>query len=275
MFSERLKPFLLQLSEYAKVHPLDVAPMKSGFAIRMYQVFKAERDRMRKHTQSSVMIYKLDELKQMLGIEGKYKVLKDFRRRVLDVVEREVNTHSPSVQVKYEYIKTNRRVTGVKFLIFDKSKTKQGARQGGGIGSNYAPSEEEIAALTYAQNKAYETLVKFGVYEGIAFKQILPNLKGGDVEGFEDYFIKHALAHFKRWARNQPNKAISAATFVNWWTEQNVFDSENDVFWKLVEKINKDKKKLDEITFENRMEAKKMTKSEFIEWYKGTQKKML
>ena len=50
MFSERLKPFLLQLSEYAKIHPLDVAPMKSGFAIRMYQVFKAERDRMRKHT---------------------------------------------------------------------------------------------------------------------------------------------------------------------------------------------------------------------------------
>jgi hypothetical protein len=27
MFSERLKPFLLQLSEYAKIHPLDVAPM--------------------------------------------------------------------------------------------------------------------------------------------------------------------------------------------------------------------------------------------------------
>ena len=185
-----------------------------------------------------------------------------------------MNTHSQSVQVKYEYIKTNRRVTGVRFLIFDKSKNKQGSKQGG-LENNYAPSEEEIEALSYAQHKAYETLVKFGVYEGIAFKQILPNLKGGDVEGFEDYFIKHALAHFKRWARNQPNKAISAATFVNWWTEQNVFDSENDVFWKLVEKINKDKKKLDDITFENRMEAKKMTKSEFIEWYKGTQKKML
>ena len=80
MFSERLKPFLLQLSEYAKIHPLDVAPMKSGFAIRMYQVFKAERDRMRKHTQTNAMVYTLDELKKMLGIEGKYKVLKDFRR---------------------------------------------------------------------------------------------------------------------------------------------------------------------------------------------------
>jgi hypothetical protein len=83
------------------------------------------------------------------------------------------------------------------------------------------------------------------------------------------------LAHFKRWARNQPNKAISAATFVNWWSEKNVFDSENDVFWKIVEKINNDKKKLDQITFDNRMEAKNMTKGEFINWYKGTQKKML
>jgi plasmid replication initiation protein len=128
MFSERLKPFLLQLSEYAKIHPLDVAPMKSGFAIRMYQVFKAERDRMRRHTQSSTLVYTLDELKNMLGIGGKYKVLKDFRRRVLDVVEREVNTHSPSVQVKYEYIKSKRKVTGVKFLIFDKVKTKSSSK---------------------------------------------------------------------------------------------------------------------------------------------------
>jgi len=274
MFAERLKPFLLQLSEYAKIHPLDVAPMKSGFAIRMYQVFKAERDRMRRHTQSSTLVYTLDELKNMLGIAKKYKVLKDFRRRVLDVVEREVNTHSPSVQVKYEYIKTKRRVTGVKFLIFDKVKIKKQPSESGAA-TNYAPSKEELAQLTYAQEKAYTTLVKFGVYEGIAFKQILPNLKGGDVEGYEDYFIKHALAHFKRWARNQPNKAISAATFVTWWSEKNVFDSENDVFWKIVEKINVDKKKLDQITFDNRVEAKNMTKKEFIDWYKGTQKKML
>ncbi len=274
MFSERLKPFLLQLSEYAKIHPLDVAPMKSGFAIRMYQVFKAERDRMRRHTQSSTLVYTLDELKNMLGIAKKYKVLKDFRRRVLDVVEREINTHSPSVQIKYEYIKTKRRVTGVKFLIFDKVKTKNPPTESGAA-TNYAPSNEELAQLTYAQDKAYTTLVKFGVYEGIAFKQILPNLKGGDVEGYEDYFIKHALGHFKRWARNQPNKAISAATFVTWWSEKNVFDSENDVFWKIVEKINLDKKKLDQITFDNRVEAKNMTKKEFIDWYKGTQKKML
>ena len=140
MFSERLKPFLLQLSEYAKIHPLDVAPMKSGFAIRMYQVFKAERDRMRKHTQTNAMVYTLDELKKMLGIEGKYKVLKDFRRRVLDVVEREINTHSPSVQVKYEYIKTSRRVTGVRFFIFDKAKVKPKAtNEKSGEAGNYAP----------------------------------------------------------------------------------------------------------------------------------------
>ena len=273
MFSERLKPFLLQLSEYAKIHPLDVAPMKSGFAIRMYQVFKAERDRMRKHTQSSAMVYTLDELKKMLGIEGKYKVLKDFRRRVLDVVEREINTHSPSVQVKYEYIKTKRRVTGIRFVIFDKIKIKPtAAKEAGGEANNYAPTEEELSVLTYSQHKAYTNLVKFGVYEGIAFKQILPNIKGGDVEGFEDYFVKHALAHFKRWARNQPNKAISAATFVMWWSEKKIFDAENDVFWKIVEKISTDKKKLDQVTFDNRIEAKNMTKDEFIEWYKKTQK---
>jgi len=273
MFSERLKPFLLQLSEYAKIHPLDVAPMKSGFAIRMYQVFKAERDRMRRHTQSSSLVYTLDALKKMLGIEGKYKVLKDFRRRVLDVVEREVNTHSPGIQVKYEYIKTNRRVTGVKFLIFDKIKSK--TKQGGRGTSDYFPSDAELEKLTYAKSQAYETLVKFGVYEGIAFKQILPNIKGSEVDGYEDYFIKHALAHFKRWARNQPNKAISAATFVSWWTEKEIFSPKNDVFGKIVEKIIKDKKKLDQITFDNRIEAKKMTKQEFINWYKGTQKKML
>jgi len=276
MFSERLKPFLLQLSEYAKIHPLDVAPMKSGFAIRMYQVFKAERDRMRKHTQTNAMVYTLDELKKMLGIEGKYKVLKDFRRRVLDVVEREINTHSPSVQVKYEYIKTSRRVTGVRFLIFDKPKDKpKQSNAKSGESNNYAPSKEELNVLSYSQTKAYNMLVKFGVYEGIAYKQIVPIITGGEIDGFEDYFVKHALSHFKKWARVQPNKAISAATFVNWWTEKKVFNADNDVFWKIQEKINHDKKKLDQATFDNRMEAKNMTKKEFIEWYKGTQSKMM
>ena len=157
------------------------------------------------------------------------------------------------IRDRYEYIKTKRRVTGVRFLIFDKikrssSKNKEG---GGEDKKGYAPSEAELDILTFAQRNAYDNLVKFGVYEGIAFKNILPNLKGGDIEGFEDYFIKHALAHFKRWARQQTSKEISAATFVKWWNEADVFSHNQDVFWKIVEKVNKDKKKIDQTTLDN------------------------
>ena len=91
-FSEILKPFLLNLKEYVKLNPVDVLKMRSAYTIRMYQIFKAEFDRVGKLRQAKVT-FTLIELKELLSIEDKYNSgdLKDFRNRVLNKIRDEVN----------------------------------------------------------------------------------------------------------------------------------------------------------------------------------------
>ena len=49
LFSSDLKPFLLQLKEYAQINRLEVAKMRSAYSIRLFQVFKAQREKFRRH----------------------------------------------------------------------------------------------------------------------------------------------------------------------------------------------------------------------------------
>jgi len=262
MFAERMKPFLLELNQYVRLNAIEVMNMKGKHAIRMYQIFKAEREKTKKFRSITLVSYRLDELKTILGVSGKYKVLKDFRRNVLEPIEREINEFSEEISISYEYIKTRRKVTGVEFYIFDKKiiSLDKGVE-------NYKPSGKDIDSLSRAKLHAYKKMIEFGIYEGIAFKQILPNIKGGDVEGYEDLFLEKAMNHFKKRARQQKTKKESAATFVNWWTAKQIFSHDEDVFWKIAEEVNEAKKKMTQEKLDNRSIAKAMTNKEFEDWY--------
>lgn len=265
MFSERLRPFLLSLNEYAKIHPLDVAPMKSGFAIRMYQIFRAERDRTRQYKNVSQLTYDLQELKALLGIPKKYKVLKDFRRRVLEVIKAEINQHSPSITVDFSYRKSGRKVSGIAFKIVDRPLGEKQTPVTKKLSSSH--SALALDKLTWSQANAYELLKAFGVYEGIILKQLLPTIKGGNLVGFEDYFVEEALDHFKKWAIRQNDQSANAAILVSWWHDKGIFTNDSDVFWKINDRVNKRRKNLDTLTADNRQIAKGMTKAKFVQWY--------
>jgi hypothetical protein len=46
-FSHSMKPFLLQLHHYVNIGVLEVVPMRNAHAIRMYSIFKSEKNRMK------------------------------------------------------------------------------------------------------------------------------------------------------------------------------------------------------------------------------------
>ena len=133
VFSEILKPFLIDLKEYVRISVAEVFPMRSGYAIRMFQILKAEYDRLKEHRKSVQIEFSLDELKQLLGIEGKYSYpdFKNFRVRVLDPIRDEINQYSNYIQVAYDYLKSGKKVTGVRFNIVSKGKTDSS-----GVGEN-------------------------------------------------------------------------------------------------------------------------------------------
>jgi len=99
LFSQSLQPFLLNLREYVSINFLEVIPLKSTFSIRMYQVFRAHRDRMAKYQNKSTLQYDLDDFKGLLGVDGKYKDYRNLRKKVLEVIVKEINEHT-SIEVK-------------------------------------------------------------------------------------------------------------------------------------------------------------------------------
>lgn len=282
-FSPDMKPFLLQLHHYVNIGVLEVVPMKNTHAIRMYSMFKSERDRLRGVKDMITMSFTLKELKVLLGIDDKYTGdnFKDFRLYVLDKVRDEINATIPTMTVKYDYIKAGRKITGVKFTIYEKKAVSGGLERPKKketklkkeFSEDYKPNARELDVLNRSKKKAFEKLVDFGIFEGIAYKQIIPNIKGSEFEGYEDIFIEKALLHFEKTAIQATTKELKASTFVTWWTKNKIFES-GDVWAEILEKVTQHKKHLQNTNptaFENRQIARKMTNSEFEEYIKKMQ----
>jgi plasmid replication initiation protein len=252
-FAEDLKPFLLQLREYVRLNRIEIAPMKSSYAIRIFSLLKAHRDKMRKHENVSKLILELQQMKATLGIADKYKTIDNFRRRVVDVAVKEINAYSSSISVTYKTVKEGRRVVGIEFKIKDKEVFIE------------AKNQNQEIDLSRSKLKAYEMLLDFGVHDQIALRRILPDVKGGGLEGFEDYFIEFTIQHFKN-----KSKHPTAATFVTWWTKD-FFQIGTEEWSKIVERVAKIKKKMqreDTNAYDNRMVAKDMSNDDFKKWYR-------
>ena len=252
-FSPDMKPFLLQLHHYVNIGVLEVVPMKNTHAIRMYSIFKSERDRLRGVKDVITMSYSLKELKAMLGIEDKYLKdnFKDFRIYVLDKIRDDINETCPTMIVKYDYIKAGRKIIGVVFTVYEKktiagaleSPKKREVKTKKEPTENYVPNNREVEVLNRSKKKAFEKLVNFGVFDGIAYKKIIPTIKGSEFEGYEDIFIEKAILHFEKTAIQATTKELKASTFVTWWVKNKVFES-GDVWADILEKVVNHKKQI-------------------------------
>ena len=293
VFSEILKPFIIDLKEYVKIGVAEVFPMRSGYAIRMFQLLKAEYDRLKEYKKVVHYEVTLDKLKELLGIEGKYNYpdFKNFRVRVLDPIRDDINEFSNHIQIDYDYLKTGKKVTGIKFIITAKNDkmlkiippsvasslamTSEASNQEKTSKKKKETNQKQLdlSDLTRAQLQAIKLLSDFGVFEGIAVKQILPTIGGSEVVGFEDVFIQKALAYFQKNAKQWNISELGAPTFVVWWHEKKIFDTQSDsgVWGILMEQVAEEKKKMqknDPIAYDNRLMARTMTNVAFEQWYR-------
>ncbi len=233
LFSEDLKPFLLQLNEYAQINRLEAQQMKSGHAIRMFQIFKAQRDRMRRHEKVSKLTYEVNSLKAILGIEGKYPRFNSFRERVLDTIKHEINTYTSLELIDLVYTRSGKKVIALTFVFTEKEKESDTFLEIK-VDPGQAPTEESLAhTFTKSQLRAYKLLVKRNIIPGIAYKQIVPEISRGSSEfvGFEDIYFEFAWAIFEnksnlfqkgsKLTENEVRK--KAGTFVNWFLDNKVF----------------------------------------------------
>lgn len=247
-FSNKLKPFLIDLTEYARISIYDTLRLGSGVAIRLFQLFRAQRDKKAKYEKTSSLSYEIDELKTLLGIEGKYSDIRNFKRDVIETALKQIDKETSIKVLKPIYTKTGRKVTGIKFQF--KDNLRRNIRQSGLI----------VEDLAYAEEKSLHFLIDFGVKEEVALN-LISRIQSSEFKGFEDWYFEEAIKLFLG-KTNQKTKDAKAGTFVKWFVDG--FGSDN--FSSILEATNKRKKALqakDITAWNNRKEAKEMTASEF------------
>lgn len=117
-FHKDMMPYLLELSKqgvfYTHYQLKYILPMKSQYAIRLYEILKSYQ------RNNIEWFFDIDKLKKQLNCES-YKDFKDFRRRVLEPAVAEINEFT-DIKIAWDTVKEGRKVTRVIFYMVGKKK---------------------------------------------------------------------------------------------------------------------------------------------------------
>ncbi len=147
-FNDKLKPFLLKLNQYVRIDTEEIAMLDSFYSLRLYQVFKANLSRQHRHRKISTKTFEIDELRQLLGVKGKYDEFKYFNRDILAKSTQEINEKT-KIYLRYETLRTGRAVTHIQYSFCYKEDEKE-YKQLSRLDAN--PSDEKTSR-TPAQRK--------------------------------------------------------------------------------------------------------------------------
>ena len=90
----------------------------SSYSLRLYRILMSYMWR------TSEVTIDLNELRWMLECEDKYKELANFKNRVLNVAQEEINKLS-NINVKFENVKNGKEVVAIKFIFNLKNEYKE------------------------------------------------------------------------------------------------------------------------------------------------------
>jgi len=109
-FSGIIVPYITKLErEFTSYKISMVAKMSSIYAIRLYELLI-------QWGSVGTRTIELDELKFMLGLQGEYGAIKDFKRRVIDPAVTQITEHT-DLSVRYENVKSGKNVVALLFLF--------------------------------------------------------------------------------------------------------------------------------------------------------------
>lgn len=112
-FDKSLKPELLQLKKLFTQYQLkNVLKLSGSYSIRIYELLK-QYEKIRKRE------FKIENLKEILGINEEYSRFYDFERYVLKPAREEINEKT-DIFIDYEKIKEGRRIGKIVFEIYSK-----------------------------------------------------------------------------------------------------------------------------------------------------------
>lgn len=129
-------------SQYTELYQYVVIKMQSPYSIQLYERFQSEMDYQRAKYHDSegpyTIVYSLEDMRDIFSLDfetvenGKreqrhlHSEFPDFRKHVLDVAKKEINTISP-IHMEYETIRAGRggRVQSIRFILTRKQTEKK------------------------------------------------------------------------------------------------------------------------------------------------------
>lgn len=117
VFSEDILPYLFQLKKFIKYNLEHVKSFENKYSMRVYEWLLKELNQ--KKTNRANVEISIDDFKFMLMLETKYKDLRDFNKKILKLVEKDLNAYS-NMKLKIE-----RRGRPADTLIFQVELDKQ------------------------------------------------------------------------------------------------------------------------------------------------------
>lgn len=117
-FSPKLKPFLLELKEFYIKHKIkNILDLNGKYSIRMYEILKSNQFK-------KIVEIKIDDLKEILKVnKDSYSIYQNFKKRIILHSQKELKEKT-DIRFKFEEIKTSRKITSIKFFIYE-NKLKQ------------------------------------------------------------------------------------------------------------------------------------------------------
>lgn len=214
-FSPSLKPFLLQLKQYARINRIEIAQMRSSHSIRLFQIFKAVKEKQKRYKDVVSITYEVNELKKILGLYDhktetyKYVDIRNLKKKVISFAKKEINSQT-SIYIDPIYLKKGRNITHIRFDVYENNSNLKNIAQGKSlnvlkqiIGDNrYDTVDLKMFRLTYPKDfklieqKVEKSIKEFKKQSSLPF----PNIKKtteGNIRNLCLEFARNEIRHIK------------------------------------------------------------------------------
>jgi plasmid replication initiation protein len=127
--SQRLKPFVLDLKQkFLKYKLENILSLRGTYVIRLYEILKDKFNEQKRYNKKCEFILSVKELKEMLEIPKSYQYSSHIKLRILKKAKKQFAIHT-DITFNFEEIKTGRKVTHIKFIIKENSKTEKNSKK--------------------------------------------------------------------------------------------------------------------------------------------------
>ena len=121
--SKEVNSFVVELDRWFTLYQLkNILYFKSFYSIRMYEIILSSFNESQRKKEGYK--FTVDELREWLGCEKKYKLFGDFKKRAIEPSIDEINEKSDIYISFVKYHKTGKSITAIEFFVIENPNNK-------------------------------------------------------------------------------------------------------------------------------------------------------